>query len=616
MIKKFFILFSLIFFSLVFNHQLQASEEFKIESKINYQASTQELMRVNHQVSLTNKLSNVYAQQYTFSIEGRELNDIYAWDEEGEIKYQAQIEPNLVSITLPFNQEVVGKDETLKFGLNYTKADLIKKSGDIWEIVIPRFSGAEAIDSLSITLKVPLNFGQVAFISPSPIAQSKDENFQIFQFSKDQVSKAGVVAAFGEFQSFDFSLRYYLENNEPSKIKTEIAVPPDTSFQKIYFQDFSPEPENIEVDQNGNWLAQYVLNPFQKLEVNVKGQAKVFAKPYQKFKKPESLEPFLGSTDYWPVDDPLIKEAAKNLETTREVYDFVVKTLDYDYSRVREGAERMGAREALLQPDRATCMEFTDLFIALARAVGIPAREANGFAFTTNPQLRPLSLVQDVLHAWPEYWNEESGTWIQIDPTWQKTTGGVDYFNKLDLGHVTFAIHGEDSNYPPPAGAYKRQGTYSKDVVVTFGQQPTPEENIIEAKFEFPKTIASEIKSSGYLYVANLSNPAIYGLKLETTTKGVNLYLKNGQEIDVLPPFSHKRIPLELESLGLFKTGPGEIVVKVNNQEFKQVIVIESFLLKGLIIFVAILGIGLLIFYLFRRIRKRKLTVSDRSDNI
>jgi len=53
----------------------------------------------------------------------------------------------------------------------------------------------------------------------------------------------------------------------------------------------------------------------------------------------------------------------------------------------------------------AVCLEYTDLFVTLARAAGIPSRSIEGFAYTKNSRLRPLSLVDDVLHAWVQYYD-------------------------------------------------------------------------------------------------------------------------------------------------------------------------------------------------------------------
>src|SRR5690606_27458932 len=129
---------------------------------------------------------------------------------------------------------------------------------------------------------------------------------------------------------------------------------------------------------------------------------------------------------FWPVNDPKIREIAQNLHSPKEVYDYVVNTFTYNYDRVGTTNQRLGALEALNAPDNALCQEFTDTFITLARAAGIPAREINGYAYTQNTTLRPLSLVPETLHAWPEYYDYESKQWIPVDPTWEHTTGGSD----------------------------------------------------------------------------------------------------------------------------------------------------------------------------------------------
>src|SRR5581483_5024862 len=90
-------------------------------------------------------------------------------------------------------------------------------------------------------------------------------------------------------------------------------------------------------------------------------------------------------------------------------------------------------------------------------------------AYTQNTTQRPLSLLKDILHAWPEYYDDKKMTWIMVDPTWGNTTGGVDYFNLLDFDHFVFTIDGQSSVNPLPAGAYKNsEQKNKKDVSVTF----------------------------------------------------------------------------------------------------------------------------------------------------
>ena len=235
---------------------------------------------------------------------------------------------------------------------------------------------------------------------------------------------------------------------------------------------------------------------------------------------------------------------AEELKTPRQIYDYVVDNLIYDYGRLGESTTRLGAANALDNQDSALCMEFTDLFIALARARGIPARAVNGYAYTDNSSLRPLSLKQDVLHAWPEYYDQERQLWRPVDPTWGNTTGGVDYFAQTDLNHFAFVILGEDSSYPIPAGAYKTNDQPAKNVAVNFGRSVLPEPQV-EVEFNLPRESLAGVNLTGKIIVKNTGNVALYKLPLELTTQ----FLKakpSSWEIAFLPPKSQTEVEFSL----------------------------------------------------------------------
>jgi hypothetical protein len=179
---------------------------------------------------------------------------------------------------------------------------------------------------------------------------------------------------------------------------------------------------------------------------------------------------------YWPVSHPQIQNLATKYTTPKQIYDYVVSTLDYDFNRI-DSATRRGALKALENPTNSLCTDFTDLFVSISRAAGIKSREIEGFAYSNNPQIKPTNPGTDLLHAWPEYYDQKSASWIAIDPTWAKTTNGVDYFNDLDLNHFTFVIHGQKSDYPPPPGSYKPDPSI-KTVSVTFAETENKTEEL------------------------------------------------------------------------------------------------------------------------------------------
>jgi len=44
--------------------------------------------------------------------------------------------------------------------------------------------------------------------------------------------------------------------------------------------------------------------------------------------------------------------------------------------------------------------------------------------YTDDIRLRPLDLVTDMLHAWPEYYDEEKEIWTPVDPHLGKNNSG------------------------------------------------------------------------------------------------------------------------------------------------------------------------------------------------
>ncbi len=380
--------------------------------------------------------------------------------------------------------------------------------------------------------------------------------------------------------------------------ETSIALPPDTAYQKVFYKTIEPPPLNVRVDPDGNWLAFYRLAGKEKLTVMAKGQVKIFAHPQEHFLLPNDsvLSSNLKPDNFWEVDNEEIQSQAKNFTTPQEIYNFVVKTLNYDYSRVGQGAERLGALDSLKRPNEAICTEFTDLFIALSRANGIPAREINGFAYTTNEKLRPLSLIADILHSWPEYWDKENQIWVPIDPTWGDTTGGIDYFSKLDLNHFAFVIHGQSSETPYPAGAYKLENLIQKDIQVTFGEYKAESSPQVVINSHLPQRIFAGLETPGQLTIKNFGSSALYQLPIKISSNFVRAdYSPN--ELAVLPPFASQKIEVKLINQSWLMSGNATLTVLAGKEKLDYNIKVDSIIWHQVLPIVGGCFVGIIFFF-------------------
>lgn len=442
-----------------------AIEEFTTNQSIFYKIDQGGNATVSHEINLTNNYSQIYAKEYQIQISNHLVENIIANDKNGDILKKIEKSNNQTIIFLNFNNPSIGKDNTTTFKVNYIIKALLKTNGNTREISVPQHTSTCNSCSTNITISVPKILGNPSF-SSIPISNLETTSKELI-ITYHQSREKKIFLTFGNYQLFDFTLKYFLKNTTTSTAIYEIAIPPDSNNQKVLYKDINPAPETITSDPDGNWLAKYLLNPSQEIAVNIQGQAKIFL-PKTVTEEIDD-KTYLLPQKFWPTTDPQIQATIKDLNTPKQIYDFVVSTLSYDYSGINS-AERKGATNALALPNNSLCTEFTDLFITLARAKNIPAREIEGFAYTSNSRLKPINPNADILHAWPQYFDQKKRQWVSIDPTWGKTTNGIDYFSELDLNHFTFVVHGKDSQYPPPPGSYKNNYNL-KTVSVEFAKE-------------------------------------------------------------------------------------------------------------------------------------------------
>lgn len=572
-----------------------ALASFSTDYVVTYDINEQGQTHVTFDIWQKNNLSTVYATSFSLSLSQTNLKNILVKDAAGPINPQVGQTENVTNINFDFGNKVVGRDKVNQFSIQFDSSDIANKQGSVWEINIPKLESNENTNSQQIIMKVPESFGQPAYIDPKPSRITGNS----FLFTSATLGNKSISAVFGTTQYFKLQLTYNLNNPLSKNLTTQIALPPDTAYQTVYLKNINPSPKDIAADPDGNWLASYVISPNSDLLITTDLYINLSFNP--KSYPLEDSTRYTRATKIWNYEDPDITAKAAGLTTPKSVYDFVTNLLSYSYGRIGEnsGPNRPGAVWALANPQNAICTEFTDLFIALARKNNIPARENQGFAMSSNDKLKPLSLNKDVLHAWPEYYDREKQTWVQVDPTWGNTTGGVDYFNKLDLNHLVFAIHGIDSTQPLPAGAYKTVGGGSKDVFVQVTSPiifPTPN---LEISF------ASSNSKKLFLTLKNTSGVASDTQIAVTSDDHVKDITANYHLI----PFSTRTVELDIKRAPALTSTTIPLIIDINGQKTTLSITYQPNLPIGLVLGVTLLtavGLALITRGLYLRRRNRR----------
>ena len=543
-----------------------AASDFSTSFDSTYEVRENITTSVVHQISLTNLKSNSYASEFTLIIGSTNLDSITARDITGLLPVTVNQRDNGVAVSVNLkSRPALGLNQKKEFTIRYDSRDTAQKVGKIIEVNIPKLSNSREFDLFTTNLLVPAKLGSPSIMVPAPVAKTITSKYSSFGF--DRNDDTGISAVFGTAQSFLVNLKYFISNPGDNRIQSSIALPPDTAYQRINIDRIEPKPVQLETDPDGNWLAVYQLKPRQKLSIEAGLTVEIKMIPAgENFSK--SLPEHLRPTMFWQSDDPEISAIAAKLKTPKQIYDYVVSNLTYDYAKAEKGADRKGAKAALGNPGSAICTEFTDLFIALSRAAGIPARELNGFAWTENPKLRPLSLSGDILHAWPEYWDTDRNLWVQVDPTWGNTTGLIDYFTKLDFNHIVFAIHGKSDTSPLPAGFYKTDETQKKtvavapnDISLNLSQDPSIQVFI-------PKALPTYKFNRISVILKNPQSSAMYKIPVSILSPNAEVKINSLSEISLLP-WESKTLEYKIKPRGLWTGRPQPITVKIGLKTYE-----------------------------------------------
>ncbi|HLC94241.1 MAG TPA: transglutaminase domain-containing protein [Patescibacteria group bacterium] len=525
-----------LFFFIIVPHSTYA-QKYKTTYNTAYFLKSNGDSDVKLDISIANLQSDVYVREFTLSFPATfSIENVKAYDEAGDaIETKVSTVGLTLKILLTFSEPVIGKNLQNKFYITFLQKNLFKTAGVMREIILPTMNNVEEVD-YSISVNLPESFNKdISIAKPKPT--SIDGN----SIKWNSVKTKTVYAVFGDSQYYDFNFTYHLKNDELRRVYYDIAFPPETLYQKVFINAVRPIPEKIALDEDGNYLARYTLNIKESKDIKIEGALAIFTKPQEDMidivrdtintQKSYLLSPHT----YWNITSSAAESEIAELANPQEIYSYVVKKLTYDYSKVNEPtSKRLGASRVLIEPTKAVCMEFTDLFIGIMRTKGYFAREMNGYGFSHDPYLQPLSLVADILHAWPEYYDTAKNIWVPVDPTWENTSG-IDYFNDFDLNHIVFAIHGKDDSYPLAAGMYKIDEK-SRDIDIEPAATLPTENSTVSVETTIKKEISHKQTYQAKLFIKNMGNVFIKNATLEMSSSLIS-FSPQKMTIPLLAPF-------------------------------------------------------------------------------
>lgn len=443
-----------------------------------------------------------------------------------EVDFNVEYEEEIAVITVDFPRGIA-RGGSMTFTLTYTNFGLIEQTGaliDIYASGLAIGADSNSVQDILFSTTIKIKKGvlpNINFVLPSPTDVDDDDGQYIYSFDKASLLGRSVWIQLGTKQYYKFKITQSVNPNStislPFEHEYRLILPRSIDNaevnQKVYYEDILPLPSGIEQDEDGNIFAYFNLPGNEKGEITIQGYVEVGISDVKVDKNNSGdvadydlgiVGKWLEPAPFWEVDSSKIQETALGIkgeetnvfELIKDTYDFVVEKIDYSQVKKFGINERIGAL-ATLNNGSGVCMEYSDLFLSLMRAEGIPAQAVFGFGYD------PLiDATEQEPHQWVQVYIPELDKWLDIDVTWGENgdaaVGG--YLNHI-YTHIAslspeqhsevvltgFAIKDDDLELPG----------YDISAVsqVPEGEYMTQEELIAKYPFTPPNAVVSFITS-------------------------------------------------------------------------------------------------------------------------
>ena len=230
-----------------------------------------------------------------------------------------------------------------------------------------------------------------------------------------------------EHERIDFVISYFIKAyGNTDRVEFLTSIPRDYKYrQKIHGYSFSTEPDDMFL-KGENYYARFLIeNPAEEFSFKISVDMDIYdfgmniagtvGDNYVSEKT--ALLKYKEEEQFIEKNDPYIKEIAGSFKSTgqadliNQLYNYVLDNMQY----TGYNPSSVGAAGAIAAGG-GDCTEYSDLFVALCRAKGIPARTVEGY--TTDASPSEISMG----HNWSEVYLDDYG-WVPFDTIYDDNNG-------------------------------------------------------------------------------------------------------------------------------------------------------------------------------------------------
>ncbi len=436
-LKKILLLISLLSSFLLFSKTTAFAEEntFKVSSYFTH--TIKESTIDTHVIIQLNTDITRVLSIYTATIQAKNITPKCYINGTEEIECKRYNRLSVTDIQIDFQNRVISPDSTLELVVTYSTPYDNNISYNMPSKVLDA-------ETKEITIKYPRSKGEFSWTSESVTNKNQNNKEYILTFKNPKESEISIF--FADNIQYKFTVNKVFTNPNDQIQTFELVLPMDSENQIVIWEDITPLPTYSTIDDDGNFIFSYLVEPKQTVDCNIVG----YIQKTNNVKTQKEVLSFLTKEGaYWEILDNseikrvvnfmkdkgfVINENTKDIKLFKDnqksvfykyLYQYIIYRLNYkeDIKLGDLQTSRAGASTIIKDANNANPIDFADFYIALLRHFSIPSRMVLGYisnisGFTTD----------GYYHYWVEYFDMTKNEWVTADPFLEK------YYKKPFLG--------------------------------------------------------------------------------------------------------------------------------------------------------------------------------------
>jgi len=144
------------------------ASQFIIDYKSEYSIDESGEAEVVHNATITNLQNDVIPMNYTLSAMDSDIYDVSAETNGKETEPRLKQDENSTNITVTIKDYSIGEGRQNQITIKYKSKGVAVKSGNIWNIYIPKIQIPDDTTAYDVKMSVPESFGSKVFLTPVP----------------------------------------------------------------------------------------------------------------------------------------------------------------------------------------------------------------------------------------------------------------------------------------------------------------------------------------------------------------------------------------------------------------------------------------------------------------